>query len=201
VSFWSLNTIRHERLLNTLALGKVKEDRYWEPRSGPNQILALPLVPPGEVRIILTHHPIDGDTGPRYIRRLLNPSDVAKALRRSTSLPSSVSPVTLVLSGHTHEVYPQIGQGLLAGATNKKLGPNQLQLTIGSLSQRVLNQSSQQQSFQMIRLYLESPTQGSPGSNLLVERIVFFRNNNASYFDTRVPPGAQGYSEVVSLAL
>jgi len=133
VQLYALNTVIHDPELNMLAIGEVKEDRYWErgARKANKGIQlrriasliegAQPAAGTRVVRLLATHHPVcispqqENDIYQKSAKKLpflcrrpmvLRHRDkVAKKLGLGTSDPL----IHVVISGHTHRMYPEVG--------------------------------------------------------------------------------------------
>ena len=126
ISLSRLNSAVHTRKTNALARGYIREDKYWEQRSRPrinHQLDRLYEIADRnnsnrtyDLRIVLSHHPINA----RFINTKAGRHgkaielNNAKAIARGLSTPRSSlggEPLAhLILSGHTHAVYPPIGE-------------------------------------------------------------------------------------------
>jgi 3',5'-cyclic AMP phosphodiesterase CpdA len=159
----SLNTVLHERFQNTFAYGEVKEDYYWRQQGiGPDQNVELLFrAQPDEIRVVLTHHPVHFDRTPFFGMRILNDMDVAVQLTTrvgATGGATGAPLATLVLSGHTHTTFPPM-PGLpqqlpqTPAQAHVPLGTGQLQLVVGTLSQRALAGSPRTHDFTCLRFF------------------------------------------------
>lgn len=141
VLLFGLNSVLHERLRNTLALGEIKEDRYWEhvpaPADGVQlQKLAAHAGSGRSLRIVAVHHPVHYPNRPSARMHMDNDSAIARELRGAA--PSGVAPLAhIVLSGHTHALFPEHGTlpPQVRNCAHPDLGPDQCQLVVGSLMQ------------------------------------------------------------------
>lgn len=169
----SLNTVAHERLPNTLAYGKVVEDRYWTAGGAPpHQLSELPQrARPNELRFVLTHHPVHYPGKPPVGMALINEAQVAGVLTQRVG-PELIG--TVVLSGHTHATFPPPLSLAPLPASNvtvqHPLGVGQAQLVAGCLSQRPHGRSVVRHDFSCIRLYED------PDGTLELEREVWRRH-------------------------
>ena len=208
----SLNTIRHERLHNSIAQGIVRADRYWELRTG-NQLAELRARhKEGDIGILLTHHPIHEPKSagllfnvalsalrPVHLQfhELANAGAVAGALSRPETDPKT-NLIHVVLSGHTHELFPDVGDSEVT-RPHRPLEQTQLQLTVGTASQERFRKSQASGSapddedppdvppgkghmWQLLRFYRE---EGDPPL-LIIERIVFERSKHQGPFRPRL---------------
>ncbi|MFK8028662.1 MAG: metallophosphoesterase [Gammaproteobacteria bacterium] len=146
IAVYRLNSVLHDRFRNTLALGEIQHDRYWEKQDFPHpgeqiQKLLEDAVDREEngrsLRIVLSHHPIyePGHFDYRLSMRLINDSEVFKILGKAPKGLSINQLAHLVMSGHTHELFP--AQGELSG---EPVSP--AQLVVGSLSKQYAYQFS-----------------------------------------------------------
>lgn len=148
ICLYRLNSVLHDRKTNALALGEIQHDRYWEsaprPQSGKqlddlrnDASLHLDASKDRHVfRIALSHHPVFDPPHLGYggTMTLLNSRQVQRAMHPSAADPRLGKLCHLLLSGHTHQLYPGVGElqayhdTLEAGG-----GVDPLQLVIGSL--------------------------------------------------------------------
>lgn len=192
----SLNTIEHGRVRNTLAYGRVREDRYWEPSVGADQVSQILLqCCADETRIVLTHHPIHFPNPPLVGLVLDNSAAVAQRL---ASQPRGCLAATAVISGHTHDVFPK--PGALPGRLprppkeHQPLASGQVQLIGGTLSQQAYPGRPQEHTWQLLRFYEEN-------EQLVLKRTVFRRNNRAAPFKAIPDPAAPTKALVETMVL
>jgi len=200
----SLNTILHGRIRNTLAQGDVTRDRFWEQPQGDDQLGQLGShLQPADIGIVLTHHPVH-DPMPmnqatvRWLRpavlrnaiphALSNANEVANALK-GNGLPKHL--VHVVLSGHTHQVFPFLGDSAQTNP-HTPLEISQLQLTAGTASQIRYpkppgharpappsgTRAVEGHSWQLLHFYWMNSTPPKLG----IERMVYERSNDAGPF-------------------
>ena len=146
-----VNTVDHRLWPNVFALGIAARDRDWThfqkiPRPTPANDLADRARKNGaavhrDLRIAAMHYPVADDAtlgNPSLQKVLKNRKRFAKELRQH---PIAQPLIThLLLAGHTHEVFPKLGQ-LPATATvacHAPLTNGQCQIVTGSLSQEAL---------------------------------------------------------------
>lgn len=134
VQLYLVDSVIHQRLRNLRAIGEVS----------PAQLQALKQLVDdnyeagkNHFRILGVHHPVHyPPTRPSFSMCMENDHAVAKALGSRTA--KGTSPLAhLVLSGHTHSLYPQHG-ALPANpqlCTHPHLGTNQCQFVVGTLMQ------------------------------------------------------------------
>jgi hypothetical protein len=193
ITLWALDTVLHDPIDNALAFGKIQQDWYWDPRGLSHQVTELQQRSQfPQIRIALTHHPIAGQDHVFPISHVLREaSSVASQLQQPDPHTPDWPLVRIVLSGHTHKLYPSLGALPASPPTEQSpLGQNQLQLTIGTLSQKRWNRSKQEQCWQLLRLYSEdypADNSGQQKCTLHLERTVLYRSNNAGDFTIRVP--------------
>jgi hypothetical protein len=123
------------------------------------------------LRILATHHPVHFPPArPRYEMVIANERAVGKRLEAATR------PVHLVLSGHTHALFPE--HGVLPRSprdvAHDPLGTDQCQLVIGTLMQvdRFGKRGDHPHQAEILRFY-QDPTE--PGA-VVVERCLAARN-------------------------
>jgi hypothetical protein len=181
IELFSLNTIVHEQWDNTFARGRVSEDRYWET---VNQVDQLPELEKRcanvQLRIVLTHHPVCDPTPKFGVGCVLaNRKDVALNLSKKDANGCRIA--TIVLSGHTHQLFPRHGtlptKLPSGGQQHSPLADGQVQLTVGTLSQRGPQRAAQAaspsggtQTWQLLRFWDEGIAR-----QLVLERIVYIR--------------------------
>ena len=142
IQLYGLNTVCHDKWRNSLAIGSIKHERYWERFKVPAKLHQLyeleELVKQywenkPTLRILTTHHPIIDPGHLLPISRLKRKEEIAEEIEKMG--------FHVVLSGHTHKLYPELNS---LRATNKGRGhtsstENILQLTIGSLMQEAFS--------------------------------------------------------------
>jgi len=127
IDVYSLNSVVHTWLKNGIARGEIKEDKYWEHSDKPRediQLQALEALAVEKIanfgsrslRLVLSHHPINieyphilSGLGERLIG-LNNASKISSELACRRKSLDNQSLAHLVLSGHTHHLYPAIGR-------------------------------------------------------------------------------------------
>lgn len=183
-SLWSLNTVLHDPINNALALGEVREHAYWEQLPGAHQLAALGRAGPGAVRVVLTHHPVAGAHSHLLPWMGLVDGPVVAAALDQPQMAGRWPLASVVLSGHTHTVFPKPGalEQTYGGATRPPPQPlvgRQVQLTAGTFSQLESNtrfppepiRAEKRHSWQLLGLWLDEGDR-----NLVVERDVFVRD-------------------------
>lgn len=143
VQLFGLNTVLHNRLPNAFAFGKIEHDRYWQKQRRPtpdeqlnnlvNQIAVASTPARPILRLVATHHPVHFPSR-RPWDTVVRKGKVARELERQGNAAEIVQ---VILSGHTHETFPALGQlpRQAPACKHGALGSNQLQLVIGTLSQ------------------------------------------------------------------
>jgi len=207
---FALNTIEHQRFVNTFASGQVRQDRYWQATPGPDQLAALAgLCGPKDIGVVLTHHPVHDDGKWTAINRTLQPRmpagfpalhQLTNASVVATALAGSPQRAHLLLSGHTHETAPKIGDSNATRPSpqHAPLGPNQVQLTAGTATQAQFGPSPKPQAWQCVRFYCDQRA-----TCLRIERIVFVRTNNLPGFSpaSADPNDPQAVADVWELTI
>jgi hypothetical protein len=152
VELCAANTVDHELLPNTLALGVAARDRHWKkfqtiPLDTPADDLAqqakVHAAPPcaGNLRVTAMHYPVaDAATAgsPHFQKVMTNRRQFSEDLRSHSEVQPLVA--HLLLAGHTHMPYPPLGS-LPRSATAAQHSPlvgGQCQIVSGSLSQDIL---------------------------------------------------------------
>jgi len=195
IDLYRVNSVIHDKWPNTRARGQLREDPHWGGAGAKDQLPELAKLvtqkasqQPGRAfRILLSHHPVHyPPPPPSGLMTLRGAPAAGKQLINSTG--GAVGPLAhLVLSGHTHTLYP--GHGTLppnAGTTrHPPLGLQQLQLVVGSLSKAIRYAAggsyvvdAEPHQFQVLRFF-DLP--GYPDS-LVMKRTVIGRNNGTGRF-------------------
>lgn len=139
IDLYSLNSVIHDHSLNVRARGQIGVDRHWGGSGVKDQLLELRRLVAARgkaFRILLSHHPIHYPPPvPRLIMSLSDARSVATELINTGAEPLA----HLVLSGHTHGLFPKHGALPRNAGTphHPPLGQHQLQLIVGSLSKAV----------------------------------------------------------------
>jgi 3',5'-cyclic AMP phosphodiesterase CpdA len=196
VELYCLNSVIHDRYFNTRARGQFRLDPHWGGIGAKDQLPELrglvaqrSKLPGRAFRILLSHHPIHyPPPAPPLTMSLRGATAVARTLINQAG---STGPLAhLVLSGHTHRLYP--GHGVLppnAGTPHHPpLGLHQMQLVVGSLSKATRGVPPQASPLhdvdtephqcQVLRLY-EVP---GFADSVEVRRAVIGRNNGTGRF-------------------
>lgn len=207
IGLCALNTIEHCRWRNTWARGEVKADVYWEGGNPPSQLDQLESwLGAVDVALVFSHHPVHDDqyhtppthgagtrstSPPQSGRRpapvsvippssapvLLNAAQVGRTLQKTTGGGAPL-PVRVMISGHTHRVFPAPGQLPTAGPLDHGcLQQNLGQLTIGTASQSAIPGAAVDHYWQALSLWFDDATQ-----EIVLERIVFRRPNGIGRF-------------------
>jgi len=190
VQLWCLNSVVHERVKSVLALGEIQRDRYWEgdasgSRAAGNAVQDLAdriTAEPGarHFRILAIHHPLHyPQPAPRLQMVMVNSGAVADDLER-LGAPDHVPLAHLILSGHTHQLFPALGAlpQQPADCRHEPLKHSQCQLIGASLSQRGPDGDPWPQQAQILRFY---HSRDEPRL-VLVERLVAARANGVGPF-------------------
>ena len=126
-----LNTVYSDYVDNTLAVGRVMDpdlDALVEALGPENS----PDAPP-RFRVLATHHPIHNPDPGTFKRSIFDEAGVSGRLARGGR-----GLVELILSGHTHALFP--GLGLLpdhaSDAAQRHLAAGQVQMVVGTLLQK-----------------------------------------------------------------
>jgi 3',5'-cyclic AMP phosphodiesterase CpdA len=142
VQLYGLNSVLHCPARNSLAFGNIDQDRFWEadlafphPEAALDELTRLVDThdPARDAfRILLTHHPLCFPSWKPW-DTVWNRLEVARRLAPAGEPPL----VHLVLSGHTHALFPRHGAlPTYAGAcTHTPLAEGQVQLVVGALMQ------------------------------------------------------------------
>jgi hypothetical protein len=196
VALLSLNTVLHEAVPNMRALGKVREDRYWD-HPGLNQLDQLAKRLAGApIALVFTHHPVHDNDRPHPPTSASAPPPnmvMVNAPAVASKLNTTPSAVRLVFSGHTHKIWPDPGglpHAQPAPSSHGHLKDNAVQLVAGTATQAVLPSAPvyHAQTWQIFDLSL--PRTGE----LLVERTVLQRTRGSGPF---VPLSANGQPRLV----
>jgi 3',5'-cyclic AMP phosphodiesterase CpdA len=145
IDLYGVNSVLHDRNYNTRARGRIGLDRHWGGASAKDQLAELQgfvsqraKLSGRSFRILLSHHPIHyPPPAPGWVMSLRSAQSVAKQLINQAG---STGPLAhLMLSGHTHELYPRHGSlpPNAGSAHHPPLGLQQLQLIAGSLSKAI----------------------------------------------------------------
>jgi len=185
VQLYFADSVIHDRWRNTLALGEV-------PRSQLDALQSLvdKHFLPGrhDFRILAIHHPVHYPP-PRPSQQMVLRNDQKVAEVLDTTSPAGAYPlVHLVLSGHTHYLYPSHGKLPLQPhlCNHLPLGRSQCQLVVGTLMQ--LDRDEKRHSWphqcQILRLYYSM----AEPSVLSVERLLVARQAGEDYRGTGIGP-------------
>lgn len=139
IDLYSLNSVIHDHKLNVRARGHIGLDRHWDGNGAKDQLSELRRLVAARgkaFRILLSHHPIHYPPPvPPLNMSLCDAKNVAIELINQGTVPLA----HLVLSGHTHGLFPKHGALPRNAGTphHPPLGKHQLQLIVGSLSKAV----------------------------------------------------------------
>lgn len=221
VMLYGLNTVLHEPMRNTLALGEVVEDYYRgfpdRKRATPaKQIKALrqmveayrPRDGSRQLRLLATHHPVHQEgVATARTRVLANADEVGHGISQRTPTHDVRPPIHVVLSGHTHELAP--AHGALPGDASSCDHPplekyNQCQLVVGSLSQRRVALDADDivtgvdhHQCQLLRVY----SSRADRRQVRIERALVAREDGLGEFTLMPTPTGSGLSESIRLEL
>ena len=200
IELYALNSVEHYPELNIPALGRVRHDRYWEltppsPAAGHSLSRLQEQVPNSTgktLRLLAIHHPIAKvDFWPHH--SLLNRKEVSGRIENPNAFQ-------VVLSGHTHALFPRHGrlQASLTSGLHHPLGPNQVQLVVGSMMQRDFSENSNSElerdrwshQVQVLRIFHDEDS-----DEVVVARFLAGRNPGVDdAFEIRPLPGTSGTS-------
>lgn len=196
IDLYAINSVVHDHYYNTRARGRIKSDPHWN--SGADQLDELrsavhqrraQLGQGYAFRILLIHHPIHyppqpSGRAPSFTMSLKGAHDVARQLQLGGNQGLAAH---LILSGHTHELFPDFEQlPRDAGfANHTPLGNNQLQLIAGSLTKAVHSNAiytprTQPHQFQILRFY-----EADVSNTVWMQRAVVCRVNGSGRFAFR----------------
>lgn len=173
IQLYTLDTVNTDSVENTLARGNVER---------PQRVDLATLMQSNQgttgarhLRIVVTHHPVHfPPPRPWCTMVIANEQEVGLDLR------TGAFPVQLVLSGHTHDLFPK--HGALPSSVRKcahdPLGANQCQLVIGTLMQMDLFKKRGDNPYQcqVLRFYQDPDTPHV----VLLERLLASRNPNST---------------------
>jgi hypothetical protein len=191
VQLWCLNSVLHERRWNWRAFGEVRSDRYWEPGAagaGGDAVAELArevgkdhkAMGARHLRILAVHHPVHyPPPRPSRSMSMRNDAAVAQLLYRHGG-PEHTPLAHLVLSGHTHGLYPASGvlPNSARACAHYPLGDDQCQLVAGSLTQLDRTGSRFPHQCELLRFYASS----HQPNDVKVERLVAARANGLGEF-------------------
>jgi hypothetical protein len=186
VQLYFVDSVRHGRWYNTAALGEVGKSQIDGLRGLVDQNYVDDR---RDFRILAVHHPVHyPPRRPNAFMSMSNDSDVARALDKPS--PKGAYPLAhLVLSGHTHSLFPEHGklpsQPYLC--VQPDLGKDQCQLVVGSLMQiadRYDKRKKWPHQCEVLRLYYSD----ADHSVLLMERLLAARRAGREYRGTGIGP-------------
>ena len=178
VHLYFMDSVIHDRLHNTCALGEIKNAKLDVLKSVVDQT----STPEGrDFRILAVHHPVHYPP-PRPSTQMVMRNDKSVGGELDTKTPGGVYPVVhLVLSGHTHSLYPTHGtlppQPTLCD--HQHLGTQQCQMIVGSLMQldRFNLRLGWPHQCQLLRLYYSKSRRNA----LFAERLLIARQTGQTY--------------------
>lgn len=157
VQLYSVDSVMFDALLNSAALGSVS----GAARSQLAALVDSQAASENDFRILLVHHPVHYPTPPRLRLSMVMMNDGLVARFLDGSTPGGKHPlVHLVLSGHTHALFPGHGQLPVSVrmCNHWALGQDQCQLVVGSLMQldRFSKRGDWPHQSQVLRFYYDS---------------------------------------------
>lgn len=171
-----VNSIRHERIENTLAQGRVTQDYYWRHRGGAGpQLQALSgSLGQKDIGIVACHHPVYDPNS--YLFPSLRTMQLTNGQAVANHLNNMAPRIRLVLTGHTHKLNPEFGDCPssfpIANPQQTPLSKDLLQLTVGTAAQAPYGEASDfTQDFQVLQ-FSHDPRD----SELCMDRIVWRRS-------------------------
>jgi len=185
VQLYFVDSVIHDRWMNTMALGGISNGQLDALRKLVDQHFAPER---HDLRILAVHHPVHYPP-PRPDLHMVMSNDEKVAGVLETKSPAGAYPlVHLVLSGHTHSLYPLQGKLPLEPSlcTHPPLGSDQCQLIVGSLMQldRYNKRLGWPHQCQILRLYCSK----SKPFALAVERLLVARQGGEDYRGTGIGP-------------
>jgi len=134
VQLYGLDSVLHSAWRNSWARGEIEMASIRALAARIDQVSGSSEA--HHLRILATHHPVHYPNRPWYSMAMGNDAEVAGELDNGS--PGGLRPlVHLVLSGHTHELFPELGRLPMSArqCEHPDLGIDQCQLIIGSLMQ------------------------------------------------------------------
>jgi 3',5'-cyclic AMP phosphodiesterase CpdA len=185
VLLYFVDSVRHDRWLNTLAKGKVPDPQLNALKAAIDLHRA-----PGrrDFRILAVHHPVHyPPPRPSTQMSMSNDSHVARVL--DTPSPNGAFPLAhVVLSGHTHYLYPDHGNlpSQPSLCPHHDLGDDECQLVVGTLMQldKFNKRNGLPHQCEVLRLYYSL----SDSSLLLMGRLLAARRSGQAYRGTGIGP-------------
>lgn len=185
VQLYFVDSIRYGRLVNSLALGRVKKAQLNSLRS-----LVDENYNPSrhDLRILAVHHPVHYPR-PRPSVQMSMSNDSIVGRNLDVPSPGGAYPLAhLVLSGHTHFLFPC--QGALPAqpslCLHPELGNDQCQFVVGTLMQldKYNKRSGWPHQCEVLRLYYSAKNH----SVVLMERLLVARQSGENYRGTGIGP-------------
>lgn len=174
VQLYFVDSIRHNPWHNLRALGEVSDPQLDALRNLVDQSHNAER---RDFRILAVHHPVHyPPPRPQLQMSMSNDSDVAKVLDKPS--PQGAYPLAhLVLSGHTHCLYPEHGKLPVqpSQCLHPDLGSDQCQFVVGSLTQfdRCSKREGSPHQCEVLRMYYSE----SDHSVLSLERLLAARSS------------------------
>lgn len=196
VELYCIDTVTTGRWDNSLALGFVADAQL----DGLAGLVDANAANGPSLRVLVTHHPVAYPPPvPASMMVIKNANTVAARLAGPSPL-GIVPLVHLVLSGHTHELFPKAGQLGACPGGHSPLGPDQTQLVVGTATQRDPFDRRAPLPCQLQALRFYRCAQVSPRKHtVVVERIIAGRNKVGPYKMQPGPTGVIGEKFVVAL--
>ena len=195
IQLYSIDTIDPGAVPNAWARGAVSSTQLAQLQA----MVSASQGNPGSrhLRILATHHPVHfPPPRPRY------QMVIAKNTRVGNSLERTSPPVHLLLSGHTHSLFPELGQLPHSPRTcpHHPLGMDQCQLVVGTLMQvdRLQKRGSYPHQCQVLRFYQDP----SDPNTVVVHRLLAARDPyvdppRIAYEFVSTPAGSVPEEEIV----
>ncbi|MDM0108492.1 hypothetical protein QTH97_26325 [Variovorax sp. J22R24] len=221
IELYVVNTVDHERMRNSAALGLAARDWHWT-RPPPIDTPACDLLDhartqPGgangkHLRVVAMHYPIaDAATpgNPTWSKSLANRRRFARDLHAEVAPPVA----HLVLAGHTHLAFPALGQlpDTALNAQHSPLGAGKCQIVSGSLSQELLSSTkpkagiswADQQAFDfpqqctVLRFY----SQPNDPDEIVMDRVILGADDSGMFDYLPIAQGSQQTVETMTFRL
>jgi 3',5'-cyclic AMP phosphodiesterase CpdA len=185
VLLYFIDSIRHGRWDNTLALGEVPDPELDALKALIDENHAEGR---RDFRVLAVHHPVHYPP-PRPSRQMSMSNDGHVARVLDVPSPKGAYPLAhVILSGHTHFLYPEHGQlpSQPSLCDHPNLGDDECQLVVGTLMQldKYNKRSGWPHQCEVLRLYYSE----SDNSVLLMERLLAARRSGRDYPGTGIGP-------------
>jgi 3',5'-cyclic AMP phosphodiesterase CpdA len=176
VQLYFMDSIWHDWWSNTWALGQVTNPQLEAFRELVSQNYNEDK---HDFRILVVHHPVNYPP-PRPARQMVLKNDNAVARELDTPTANGAYPLAhLLLSGHTHFLFPAHGDLKSQPNLQRGLGDDQCQFVVGTLMQldRFNKREGWPHQCEVLRLYYSE----SEPSRLVVERLLAARQSGLAY--------------------